>query len=50
MKRLWRSLLPPVLVACFASLVTARKSRTRELTGKWSGNSDLSTGDGAGAR
>ena len=43
MKWLWRSLLPLLLVACFASLVTACKSRTPELTGKWSGNSDLST-------
>jgi hypothetical protein len=43
MKRLWRSLLPLLLVACFASRVTACKSRTPELTGKWTGNSDLST-------
>lgn len=43
MKWLWRSLLPLLLVACFASFVTACKSRTPELTGKWSGNSDLST-------
>jgi hypothetical protein len=43
MKWLWRSLFPLLLAACFASLVTACKSRTPELTGKWSGNSDLST-------
>ena len=43
MKWLWHSVLPLLLVACFASLVTACKSRAHELTGKWSGNSDLST-------
>jgi hypothetical protein len=43
MKWFWRSLLPLLLVACLGSVVTACKSRTPELTGKWSGRSDLST-------
>jgi starvation-inducible outer membrane lipoprotein len=43
MKWLWRSILPFLLIACLASMMTACKSRPPELTGKWTGNSDLST-------
>jgi hypothetical protein len=44
MKWLWRSILPLLLIGCLASLLmTGCKNRPPELTGKWSGNSDLST-------
>jgi len=43
MKWLWRSILPLLLIACVVSLITACKNRVPELTGKWSGHSELST-------
>jgi len=43
MKRLWHSILPLLVIACLASSVTACKHRQPDLTGKWSGNGNLST-------
>jgi hypothetical protein len=43
MKSLRRSLLSLLLIACMAQLVTGCRRRPPELTGRWSGSTDLST-------
>lgn len=40
---LWRSILPLSLLACLALLFTGCKKPLPEVTGKWTGNSDLTT-------
>ncbi len=43
MKWLWRSIFLVLVLACLASLVTACKTSLPDVTGKWTGNSDLTT-------
>jgi hypothetical protein len=43
MKWLWRSTLLVLVMACLASSVTACKSSLPDVTGRWSGNGDLTT-------
>jgi hypothetical protein len=43
MKWHWRLVLPVVVMACIALFVTACKNSLPEVTGKWTGSSDLTT-------
>lgn len=43
MKWLWRSIIPISLLAFLALFVTGCKKSLPEVTGRWTGNSDLTT-------
>jgi hypothetical protein len=43
MKWLWRSILPVFVLACFVLFVAGCKKSLPEVTGRWTGNGDLTT-------